>query len=543
MSAADRRTFLKLGALAALGARSIDAPAAAPPGVTLYNGITLDAPWPPQTPLAIEPTAPPYLRHRPEIIPIDVGRQLFVDDFLIEASTLRRTFHQAKYYAGNPVLRPDCPWEQRDEAARAARRPANPTAMVYSDGVFFDPSARRFKMWYMGGYLESTCLATSEDGLHWTKGPLPIVPGTNIVLEGPRDSSTVWLDLADADPGRRYKMAAYRRPNVASLVSADGIRWREIGSPFAAGDRSTMFYNPFRRVWVYSIRAGGGVGGPPRHRLYWEQEQFGGARWNGASASTWVGADRLDPPRPDYREPPQLYNLDCAAYESVMLGLFTMWRGERADREKPNDVCVGFSRDGFHWTRPDRRPFLPVSDSPGAWNYANVQSAGGCCLLVGDELYFYVSGRSGRPGTSEPGVCTTGVAMLRRDGFASMAAADSGGGTLTTSLLRFGGEHLFVNADARDGEIRVEMLDAERRPIAPFTIERATAVRADGTRQLVRWESGDRVGDLRDRPVRFRFQVGGRARLYSFWVSPSRTGTSRGFLAAGGPGLASHVDA
>jgi hypothetical protein len=61
-------------------------------------------------------------------------------------------------------------------------------------------------------------------------------------------------------------------------------------------------------------------------------------------------------------------------------------------------VCVGYSRDGFHWSRPDRQAFLSVSEHVGDWNWANVQSAGGCCLVVGDELYFYVSGRRGVPG-------------------------------------------------------------------------------------------------------------------------------------------------
>ena len=30
---------------------------------------------------------------------------------------------------------------------------------MFSDGVFFDPSDRLFKMWYMGGYSMSTCYA------------------------------------------------------------------------------------------------------------------------------------------------------------------------------------------------------------------------------------------------------------------------------------------------------------------------------------------------------------------------------------------------
>jgi hypothetical protein len=304
-----------------------------------------------------------------------------------------------------------------------------------------------------------------------------------------------------------------------------------------------MFYNPFRQVWVYSIRAGGEVGGSPRHRLYLEQPEFGSDRWNAPHPCTWVGADRLDRWRADLNEPPQLYNLDCVAYESVMLGLFTMWRGESGDREKPNDVVIGFSRDTFHWHRPDRRPFLPVSDDGAAWHRANVQSAGGCCVVVGDELYFYVSGRTGRGHTSDPGVCTTGLATLRRDGFASMSPAESStSGTLTTRPLRFTGEHLFVNADARNGEIRVEILDGQQQPLAPFIRDRCAIVGSDGTRLAIRWDTGDRLTAVRGRPVRFRFIVTGRARLYAFWVSPSPRGQSRGFLAAGAPGITGPAD-
>src|SRR5438105_7832551 len=52
-------------------------------------------------------------------ISIDVGRQLFVDDFLIERTTLRRTVHAANYHPENPILKPDKSWEQsgRDSAA------------------------------------------------------------------------------------------------------------------------------------------------------------------------------------------------------------------------------------------------------------------------------------------------------------------------------------------------------------------------------------------------------------------------------------------
>ena len=52
----------------------------------LYNGIELPDVWPPRfgDPASVEPMEVPYLKQPPKTIPIDVGRQLFVDDFLIE---------------------------------------------------------------------------------------------------------------------------------------------------------------------------------------------------------------------------------------------------------------------------------------------------------------------------------------------------------------------------------------------------------------------------------------------------------------------------
>ena len=154
----------------------------------------------------------------------------------------------------------------------------------------------------------------------------------------------------------------------------------------------------------------------------------------------WVAADELDRPRVDLRLAPELYNLDCVAYESVLLGLFTLCRGDPPGRHKPNHVCVGFSRDGFHWARPSRAPFIGRLGAPGDWNWSNVQSAGGCCLVVGDELYFYVSGRAGHARRGDPGVCThrprdaaprrlrlarrAGRSPARRGGSAGAAAVD-----------------------------------------------------------------------------------------------------------------------
>src|SRR5690606_20755926 len=102
------------------------------------------------------------------------------------------------------------------------------------------------------------------------------------------------------------------------------------------GDRSTMFYNPFRKVWVYSIRSAGRLRVPHgRARYYREDPDFiEGARWTDDDLVFWAKADRLDPPDPEIGERAQLYNLDAVAYESLMLGLFQIHRGPS------NSVCM-----------------------------------------------------------------------------------------------------------------------------------------------------------------------------------------------------------
>ena len=72
----------------------------------LYNGIIQDQPWPPRD-VPADSTAPlpvPYLESPPEVVDISVGRQLFVDDFLVDATDLAQVWHPAQPHPGNPIL-------------------------------------------------------------------------------------------------------------------------------------------------------------------------------------------------------------------------------------------------------------------------------------------------------------------------------------------------------------------------------------------------------------------------------------------------------
>ncbi|MBN1344202.1 MAG: hypothetical protein JXQ73_16065 [Phycisphaerae bacterium] len=526
------------------------------PTETLHNGIELPKDWPPKLKtLTMEPTDPPYLQHPPKVIPIDVGRQLFVDYFLIQQTTLKRTMHTATYHPASPVLIADKPWEK----AGKWKDYVGPHAIPFSDGVWYDPKDKLFKMWYMAGTLYATAYATSKDGIHWEKPDLDVVPGTNIVHPGNRDSCTIWLDLEEKDPQRRYKMFRFQKIPRRGLViqfSADGIHWgKEVRWAGPCNDRSTVYCDPFRKVWVYSLKAVGPVhGGPAEERIrrYWEQNDLiKSPMWSKMDSSLlWTSTDRLDPtwPKPDIG-PPKIYNLDAVAYESVLLGAFsilqTYYKGERTDRPKRNQVCLGFSRDGWHWSRPMRTPFIPCSERRSDWNWGNIQSAGGVCLIVSDKIYFYVSGRAGSARLGE-GKChrgadaSTGLAVLRRDGFASMDAGESEG-TLTTRALRFQGRHLFVNAKTDAGELRVEALDEDGNVLEPFTRQNCEPVRADGTLLPVRWRGVKDLSAAAGKPVRLRFHLSVGS-LYAFWVSPDESGASHGYVAAGGPGFTGPID-
>jgi hypothetical protein len=508
----------------------------------LYNGIVLSGSWPPRSgdPAADGPMALPYLDHPPAVIPIDIGRQLFVDDFLIETTDLSRTFHTAEKYEGNPVFKPETPVEL-----------AQAVCYLGHGGVFYDSEDKLFKMWYSAGDLDGAlAYATSREGFVWDRPDMGLPAGGNLLLSrGGRTRGShaggdncVWLDTETTNRSERIKFMTERDNKTDPhwlMVSPDGRSWSEPVGAGRAEDYCSFFFNPFRNMWVYSIKRNGSRG---RCRYYAESPDFL-AQGIFDSSVYWCNADRLDEPDPNEQCPPQLYSLTAVAYESLMLGVFYVHLGP------PNDICsqekrpkitelkLGFSRDGFHWERPDRRAFIPASRKEGTWDRGYVHSNSGVCLVDGDRLIFPYCAFSGTTPDGRRGIycgASVGYAMLRRDGFASMDAGVTPGG-LTTRPLAFSGKCLFVNVNAPDGFLRAEILDESGTPIEPFTIDNCNPLTADSTITQVTWTGASDLSALAGRPVRLRFELTDGS-LYSFWISRDETGRSDGYVAAGGPG-------
>lgn len=514
---------------------------------TLYNGIVLPDEWPPrkEKPASFQPMRVPYLDSPPGIVPIDVGRQLFVDDFLVEDSWMTRAFHRPVKHTGNPIFFPQTAHERNDTLP--------PTTIPKCGGIWYDGQEHLFKMWYMASYLGVMAYATSADGIHWKRPMLDVVPGTNLILPPDihPDSGTVWLDNGATDPSQRYKMLL-REPNTPEkgrfpalmMTSADGIHWSPPIQTGPMDDRSTMFHNPFRKKWVQSIRAWI----PPRRRcrLYHEADDYlASGKWKDGEPVFWTGADCMDEPG---EAPAELYNLDAVAYESLMIGFYQILKGppnhigESCGEPKLTELVLATSRDGFHWHRPDRKAFIGARREIGSWEFGYVESTGGVLLVVGDEIWFYYSAYAGDPTRIGKGWMVNGMygngalglAKLRRDGFASMQARFPGA-ELTTRALQFSGDRLFVNVNTAGSHLTVECLDNEHNVIKGFSKDDCEGYCGNATLAEIRWKNDACLGSLAGRPVKLRFRMS-RGDLYAFWVTDLPTGESHGYRGAGGPG-------
>ena len=150
----------------------------------------------------------------PGPVSIDVGRQLFVDDFLIAETSLTRTFHKPRIHDASPVLKPETALEMNGGYC--------PVACPFQGAVFYDPKDRLFKIWYHAGWFDGTGYAYSEDGLRWTRPNLDVEPGTNRILPRrdpyQRDGAGMWLDLNTTNPRERFKMFMYFRKRSPGTV-------------------------------------------------------------------------------------------------------------------------------------------------------------------------------------------------------------------------------------------------------------------------------------------------------------------------------------
>ncbi len=334
-------------------------------------------------------------------------------------------------------------------------------------------------------------------------------------------------DARDPDPARRYKLLAYNRATESNglylFVSPDGLTWKPHSDKALleglADCHTLMGWDANIHRYVAYVRPDKAV------RTI--------ARTTSEDLIQWTPWQSVL--EPDEDDPPntQFYGMSVYHDRGVYYGLLWVYH--------PNslmiDVQLTFSRDGIAWQRVGRRhPILSYglpNQFDSHWALAMQP------ILIGDELkvYYLASNRPHPvvyPNEAFPSlkavppkteqtwlkdrVGSTGLATTLRDRFISLDA-DRQPGEFTTKPFVLEGSQLRLNCDAKRGDIKVEVQDAEGRPFPGFIAGLTNRINGDSVRQEVSWRGKHELASLKGRTVKLRFQLH-YARLYSFEVLP-----------------------
>lgn len=460
--------------------------------------------------------------------------QIFVDLEDVESlDGVAREFHAAEKHPANPVLRKQKPWEA-DRGTWGS--------------VGYDPRERIFKTWYGGKsgrqkeYRPGSptdasvlCYATSNDGVEWQRPALGLheVMGTsenNVVVSDDHHNGmdhweSVLIDPLETDDRRRYKAIGWSsfdwdgpRSGIYSMTSPDGLRWTHTPEPVfhyhprkgtddlgPVGDAQSLMIDPREQRYVAFLRS-------LPNRAYSVSRDF--VNWTPPQTAIRAREGEVSN---------TVYNHMGFAYGERYVGFLTYFN--RDPRNPLLTVRLLASRDGLAWDRPTDEPVIDVG-GVGQWDRFTNMLTGAPPIRVGERLFIYYRGLANRhkvdgqyEGTDDADRTGGGIglATLRADGFASLAASYAGG-RATTKVFRFDGETLHVNAKADAGRILVEVLDESESPIAGFDRERCRPLVDDKVEQTVRWQDQARLASLQGRPIRLRFHLH-NARLFSYTIA------------------------
>jgi hypothetical protein len=432
--------------------------------------------------------------------PIDIGLrlELFVDHHLIDGLGGEAQLKLHRPTPAEVVLTADKPWEGNTSAYYTLFQDDELYRMYYR-GAHWDDKANR------ATHREVTCYAESKDGVNWTKPKLGLFD-----FEGSKDNNIVWdspgthnfTPFKDTNPkaaaDARYKALALGKGGLLAFKSADGLRWsllanKPVITRGAFDSQNLAFWDPH-------------IG---KYREY--HRWFRGVReiMTGTSDDflTWT-----DPVLLDYPGAPveHLYTNAIRPYERaphLLIGFPTRFL---PPKEQTEPVFMS-SRDGRTFHRSSEAVIPPTAPKDRDGNRSNYMTWGLLQLPGHDnELSVYATeayykGPAGRVRRFH----------YRLDGFMSVHAGGKGG-EVASKLLRFQGKRLVLNyVTAPRGSIRVELLNAEGKPLEKYTLADCAELRGDSTAGTVAWKASNDVGRLAGQPVRLRFELKD-ADLYSF---------------------------
>ena len=457
--------------------------------------------------------------------PIDVGsrRQLFLDDYWFDRTwNIRLTLHRP--LPRETALESDRPWEAEG---------IHYSSVVHSGG--------RYQMCYRAG--RRTCYAESSDGVRWRKPNLGLhsFQGSrnNNILGGAELHNASQILDPNEPPGSpgRYKMIA-SSGGLRGYASPDGIGWNPVreaplvtSGPFDSHN-TLLWDDEHRRYVIYMRGVDTSTGGPvmwdPEGRRYVhnrpevDKSRFRGGR---RAIRRCESQDFLHWSEPemvlarDLKDPANLHHYTNAAVNYFRAArsflMFPMVFYVRDDKSLEyqtglSDVQLASSRDGVHWLRPLRKPFLSPGPDPRNWVDRNPIMGQGVVPTGRDEISMYYTELYRSP------ECRLRRCSLRNDGFVSVEGPYEGWGEFTTRPIVFRGGRLELNySTSAGGGLRVELQDETGAPLPGVGMKDCPRIAGDRTGGIVRWEPQADLSRFAGRPVRLRIRLRD-AHLYAF---------------------------
>lgn len=450
--------------------------------------------------------------------PVEIGSrvEMLVDNHLIaeiqdEGLELRLTPPQPREI----VLQLDQPWE-------------GPGSGPYMT-VFFD--GKQYRMYYramavirsedlLNDYHDRqyTCLATSENGIHWTRPNLNMVEfegikETNILNSGMIEGHnfTPMLDLRPDCP-KEARFKALSGKVISGLMayrSEDGIHWE----PMAQNAVMTNGAFDSQNLSFYDVQTG-------EYRMF--SRTFIEPKHIRAIQHC-TSPDFLHWTEPDlnvYEEGvpyEQFYTnatVQCPGAPHFYLSFPMRFMPERSkDCTQPvglSDAVFMSSRDGIHFDRTFMEAWIRPNLDPRNWTQRNFITAWGILDLSPEEHSLYVCEHY------EWDDAYIRRYTVRKHGFASMHANYTGGRFVTKPLI-FDGDKLFLNyATSAVGHVKVGIIDnGTGWPAGMYSSEECDIIYGNELEKVVSWRGKTDLSKFRGKPIRLAFDMKD-ADLYSF---------------------------
>ncbi len=455
---------------------------------------------------------------------IELGqrRELMVDRFLIDRMSGGANLRAHEPRDEGQAFAFDEPWEG----------PFCGYVTLIRDGRFLRAYYRGKASGVADGAEEVTCVAESSDGIQWTKPKLGLVR-----IRGSSDNNVILAQIPQllhnfapvldnnpaAAPDQRYKaLGGTVRSGLVAFASSDGLRWRKlrekpvltkqaVNAAIAAvsnmfDSENQAFWSPAERKYVMYFR----VAKEKVRRI---------ARADSDDFLNWGNIQLMEYRRTDGSPAPveHLYTNQTHPYfraDHIYISIAARFMPGRqvltpaeaaaihvnpAYFRDTSDAIFQTSRGGNVYDRTFLSSYIRPGIGARNWVSRTNYPALNVVQTGPTEMSVYLNQDYAQP------TAHLQRYSIRLDGFASVNAPYDGGEMLTKALT-FSGNRLMLNfATSAAGGIRVEVQDADGKPIAGYSRAESVELIGNEIERAVRWKGGNDLGRLAGRPVRLRF--------------------------------------